>query len=38
VSDIVVTVNADNPKFGSAPIMHSLEIGYKVRAQQPSDN
>ena len=32
--DIVVQINGDNASTGSSPILHSIDIGYQVRASE----
>ena len=38
IEDIIVRLNGDNAGSGFAPIIHSLDIGYKTRALKGSDN
>lgn len=36
--DIVIKVNGDNAISGSSPILHSIDVGYEVRAGVPVSN
>ena len=36
-TDIICSLSADNPN-GSAPIVHSIDIGFTARARNPADN
>ena len=38
INDIVVTINGDNAVSGSSPILHSIDVGYEIRAGVPVIN
>jgi hypothetical protein len=38
IHDIIVLINGDNAVSGSSPILHSIDVGYEVRAGVPVSN
>ncbi len=38
LQDIVVKITGDNAVSGSSPILHSIDVGYEVRAHVPASN